>query len=594
MISDLRSFPSARWHLAMIGVLLALAMLPFLHSLGYPFVYDDRALVVENEHLRSLEPHLFLTGPSLSAHRLEWYRPVTLYSLALNYRLFGLEPFGYHLTNLLLHAVNVLLVYQIANRLGGKSAPFMAAGLFAVHAVHVEAVAPVSGRADLLATSFALALWHLSLGWRHLSLARLSLAAPALLAALLAKESALGAWPVASILASMAPGGKKREDSAGEESRRWLFLNAALVAAVAIYFALRWIATGALLAAADVRIRFIENPLSDASAPIRIATAFWVLARYLLLLIAPLQLSADYSYNQIPLVSSPSDPRFAATILVLIAIGISLRFAWRRNASGLLVLALLLLWLPVSNLPVTIGTIMAERLFYLPSVAFCLLAGQAASSLRGRTSSRVMVTAAALLIAAHVGRTVTRSLDWRSQEALFAATVRASSNSAKARFNYGSELYRTGRLAEAQRELDTALAIAPRYPEARSALAAILLQENDLEGAERELRRATEDEPSLASAWANLGMTLFRMGRDQESAAALERALDLQPGIPLAWVLRGAVAERLEGRARAIKYQRACELDPGFDGLAEQLAKLLREEGRGDEAERVVSGGRSR
>jgi superkiller protein 3 len=240
---------------------------------------------------------------------------------------------------------------------------------------------------------------------------------------------------------------------------------------------------------------------------------------------------------------------------------------------------------------VAIGTIMAERLLYLPSVAFCLLAGQAASSLRRRMSPRVMVAALAVLIAAHVGRTITRAFDWRSQEALFAATVSASPRSAKAHFNYGSELYRMGWLPEARRELEAALAIAPRYAEARSGLAAILLHENDLRAAERELRRAIEDEPLLASAWVNLGMALFRMGRHPESAEALERALELDPRLTLAWMVRGAIAESLEDRRRAIEwYRRAFELDPDFEGLADHLARLLREEGRTSEAERVRNG----
>jgi protein O-mannosyl-transferase len=586
VISDLRL---PQW--ATLAGLLFLALIPHLQVLVHPFVYDDLALVVENERLRSLDPLDFVTDRAVSGKRLEWYRPLTLISLAVNYRFSGLAPYGYHLTNLLLHALNVFLVYHLARRLGGKSLPWVAAGVFAVHAVHVEAVAPVSGRADLLATNFALLTWHLSLGFRHVSFARLSLVTPALLAALLAKESALGAWPVALILAGMAPTERRPETG----SKRWYVLHLALAAAAGFYFLLRWLAMGALLVPPDVKIRFIENPLSGASIPVQIATSFWILCRYLFLLIAPARLSADYSYNQIPLLDSVFDPRLAAVLFLVAAIGLSLRFARRGNEEALLALSFLLLWLPVSNLPVTIGTLMAERLLYLPSVPLCLLLGCAAASLRERTSARWATTAAVLLISAHAARTITRARDWSSQEVLFAATARTSPESAKARFNYGSELYRLRRITEARRELEAALAIAPRYPEARSALAAILLGEGKLAEAERELRRAIADEPLLASAWANLGMVLFRTARDEESAKALERAVELQPRLTLAWMVRGAVAERNEGRAQAIDwYRKAYELEPNFEGLAAHLAKLLREEGHEDEAERVMSGRSSR
>jgi Tfp pilus assembly protein PilF len=582
VISDLRLL-----QFATIAILLALALIPHVLTLVHPFVYDDLALVVENDGLRSLEPVDFLKDPSVSGKRLEWYRPLTLISLAVNYRFSGLAPFAYHLTNLLLHALNVFLVYRLARRLGEKSIPWVAAGVFAVHAVHVEAIAPVSGRADLLATNFALVAWYLSMGFRQESLARLSLVTPALLGALLAKESALGAWPVALILAAMAPADMRPEIG----SKRWYALHLALAAAAALYFLLRWLAMGALLVPADVKIRYIENPLSGASILVRMATSFWILCRYLFLLVFPARLSADYSYNQVQLLDSVFDPRLIAVLLLLPVIGLSLRSARRGNQGALLALSFLLLWLPISNLPVTIGTLMAERLLYLPSVPLCLLLGCAAAWLRRQTSARWVTAAAILLIGAHAARSFTRVRDWSSQEVLFATTARTSPESAKARFNYGSELYRHRRITEARRELEAALAIAPGYPEARSALAAILLGENKLGEAEQELRRAIADEPLLASAWANLGMVLFRARRHEESAKALERALELQPRLTLAWMVRGAVAEQIEGRAKAIDwYQKAYELEPDFEGLAEHLAKLLREEGREDEAERVTTG----
>jgi len=541
-------------------LLVALAVFPYLNTLGNALVYDDLALTGENDRVRSLDPRPIFLGRSLERYEVEWYRPLTIYTFALNYAVHGLRPEGYHVVNLALHASTVLLLYRIAlGLLPSGTGALVAAGLFATHPIHVEAVAPASGRADLLATFFALlAGWLWLTARERAGTARLAVIALSTLAAFLSKESAV-AIGVLLVVSSLL--GRARS------------LSVLLLFTMLGYFALRVAATGGWLAVPGTSIRTLENPLVEAEPAVRLATGGWVLVQYLGLLLAPLTLSADYSFDQIPLITSLADGRLWATFFAMVALSLVLFLSWKRNpALGSFLVLFLVSWVPVSNTILPIGTIKAERLMYLPS-AFLALAAGALACHRYRRLTWLVVTP---ILVAYAARTVARNQDWRSQETLFAATVKTAPRSAKARFNYGTELLGQGRLTEAAREFETALRIAPRYPEAANALGSVFLQKQDLARAEAYFRGAIQDQPDLGSAWANLGATLFRAGRHTEAEPALERAAALRPDLAIVWATLGALAENRGERERAIEcYRNAYKLAPSLDGLGAHLKELL-------------------
>ena len=574
-------------------LLIAIATLPYLNALGNDLVYDDLAVTVENTLVRSLDPIPIFLAPSLPEHDIEWYRPLTIYTFALNHAAHGLEPVGYHTLNLLLHLANALLVFALARRLLDNFAGgLITASLFAVHPVHVEAVVPASGRADLLATFFVLSAWLLSIRLvEKLSFDRAMVIGSLFFAALLSKESAIVAWPVILLTDFAQLQNKARAESAFDLVAKRAYLHLALAGVVVAYFGLRYVATGSFLFAGEVAIRPIENPLFGVDLPARLATSIWVLLKYLSLLVVPLRLSADYSYNQIPIVGSAGDPRLLLATGVLLSVGAAAAVLRKRHPPLVYFsLLFLVMWLPISNTIVVIGTIMAERLMYLPSAAFCFIVGALAASFwPSRPRFQVLAAAAiATLLAACVVRTISRNRDWRSQETLFAATVRTAPRSAKAHFNYGTELLELGQPSRAAAEFEAALSITDRYPEAHSALGTVFMDKNDLPRAEAEFRAALRDDPAMASAWANLGMTLFRTDRYEEARHAFRRAVELRPQLDLAWATLGALAER-EGKLReAIDYYwKAYDLNPNFEGLGTHLASLLAESGRDSEAQRL-------
>ena len=508
------------------------------------------------------------------------YRPLTIVSLALDYRLSGLDPRFYHLTNILLHASNVMLIVALGRRLLRDDAVVItAAALFAVHALHTEAVAPVFGRADLLATCFVLLAWYLALARQPATVARSLAIAAAFLAGVLAKESAIAFAPLilcCDVLLRSDPG-RSLKSRIRDTLLGGIRVYGMLALAVLVYSVWRYSVTGGI-AYAENTIRYIENPLIEAGVVTRVATALWVLIEYLALFAWPVALSADYSFDQIPLVDAVSDTRLLGIAVALVAvIAIARRRSSRHVGIWLLLFALLIA--PVSNVFFTVGTIMAERLMYMPSVPLCFLVGavvarwaRAEPAWRARTAVSVF----AAMLVGNVALTVRHNDRWQSEERLFAATVGSAPRSAKAHFNYATTLLEKGDTPRAEEGLRTALAIAPNYPEAHNRLGTILLARGNLADAEREFRAALRGAPEFAPALANLGIVLRRLGRNAESEVLLTQAVDRDSGLATALVDLGLLAENRGDPSAAIAfYRRAYAIDEGLDFVrarAEALA----------------------
>ena len=143
-------------------LLILVSIIIFSNTFQNPFMWDDNELIVENRYIKHLKfiPFLFSFTYWKYHHPLTkgFYRPITTTSFALDYSLWGTNPFGYHLTNLLLHILNVILIYFLINRLGGRGLAFLAALFFAAHPIHTESVSWI--RIALISWSCYSSLYH--------------------------------------------------------------------------------------------------------------------------------------------------------------------------------------------------------------------------------------------------------------------------------------------------------------------------------------------------------------------------------------------------------------------------------------------------
>jgi hypothetical protein len=353
------------------------------------------------------------------------YRPLVTLSWMLNYVGFGNgdRALGYHVLNLVLHMINVVLAWLVILAITGDALPaFWAAAIFAVHPVNSEAVTNIAGRADLMAATGVLAglLLHVNFhrwtGWRRYAALAGLVAVSAF--GFLSKENAI-VLPLAMLLYDILPFGK---------GRRSIFPYIAVVTPIVAIVAWRhWMLPGLVDS-----VVVVDNPLAATSFWRARLTAVEVLWRYLGLLAWPQKLSWDYSYNQIPLAAAGGG---ILALTGLVALLIALGSLYRRATSvcyfGLFFFVALA---PTSNVLVLIGATMAERFLYLSSIGFAVCAVAAVVAICRRASSRSAVLAACVLIPAVVAlsaRTWNRNEEWTDGAKLWESGVIVSPNSFK-------------------------------------------------------------------------------------------------------------------------------------------------------------------
>ncbi|MHB1194030.1 MAG: tetratricopeptide repeat protein [Longimicrobiales bacterium] len=441
---------------AALAALTAVAL--YLRTVGFGWVYDDQMEVVLNTFVRSLAnlPAIF-TSTVWAGSGMETflYRPLAVVTYALNWQLSGAEPWSYHLVNVLLHAGAAVLVVRLGTlwRLSPAAAG-LAGILFAVHPIHVEAVAAVFGRKDLLATLLVLAfaLAHRGAlergGWRRA-------AAPLLLlCAMLSKEVGV----VGLALVAVQDLWLERDRRAFLARREVPLLYASHLVAVTLFLLARTSVTGGM---GIPDTSFWDNPLASAPLAQRVATALVVAGKGAGLLLLPLGQSPDYSFDAIPVVTSPFDLRLLATLLGGLAlVGAAVHPRLRSTVLPLALAWYALSLLPTANVLVVSGTIFAERLLYLPSVGFSLVAGAALAWAVQRRRAGGTALAVAAVVALAFG-TVAYSRFWSDDVTLFRRAAAAVPGSTKAHHKLGEELLRRGELGDALRSLGRALEIAP-------------------------------------------------------------------------------------------------------------------------------------
>jgi len=349
---------------------LAATFLIYARGLAGPFLYDDNAYLVHNPTITSLKQALLTFGrPEAltdgSFNHLA-YRPLMPVVYAALYAVFGQWSVGYHLVNLLVHALNGLLVFLLLRRLSIAPRPaLLAAGLWLVHPVHVENVQAVTGLDDLLSAGLALGTILLTLAARR-RLALLSFAA-----SLLCKEGALIAPGLLFPILVWQREGSPREKLASSLAR---------------------VAPLVLLGAVFLLVRRHFLPFHDTKAPVQdLATALFVLPKvlltYLRLLVFPVHLQINYFFE----LDKSLSLAFVAGYLAL-GLLIATALICRRRAPSVAIgiFWFLLAFLPVSNLT-PLRALAGERFMYLPYFGFAVIAGVAATNLKKRRRPLVVL-----------------------------------------------------------------------------------------------------------------------------------------------------------------------------------------------------------
>ena len=574
--------------LAIWGLVLA----AYSNSFQGALVFDNASVIAQDPRIRRATPEnieSILTGRYAYVNATTGlYRPFTTFSYLLNYAVLdsGPRPVGYHWVNLVLHEVNVALVYALGVLIFGETAPALAlAAIWGLHPLLTEAVTNIVGRADLLAALGVLAglLCYVrgasASGWR--GVAWLAGLAAAQTVGLFSKESG-----------AVLPGLMLLYDLTWWERSRWR-RRARAYAAVAIPFVVYFALRSAI--GMQMLIDHAENPL--------VSTGFWtarltsvkVVGNFLWLFLWPARLSADYSYNAVPLfgwrLSNWEDAKVLIALAVLLGatlLALLLAVRWRHTGKPLLffLVFFFVALSPTSNLIVLIGSIMAERFLYLPSVglAGCTVAAIYAlgrrHSLQQRVAAPVAWAALGLVCLVFTARTYARNFDWQDSIRLWTSAVDVCPGSARPHYNLGKELeHIPGRLPEAVAEYREAVRIEPDRADAHDNLGNALSSiPGRLPEAVAEFREAVRFQPDRAEAHNDLANALAREpGSLREAIDEYQAALRLEPrNAEVHYNLANGLVRIPDRLQEAIaEYQAALRIQPDHADAHNNLGEAL-------------------
>lgn len=578
------------------GLLLLACLAVYANTLANQLVWDDTILISKNPHITTVHNIPLFFSPDYwnrmhPAAGQKQYRPIRTVTLAVDYFFWKGNPLGYHLTNLILHMINVLLVFSLVTVMNSRLSvpslsrdvaaglppadtfrhlPLMTALLFAVHPAHTESINFIKNRSELLATLFCLAALlffirycSLSTGRRRLPLTVGCLGCFA--AALLSKETAL-VLPGLMLLYVICS-----VPAVNRRSAFTVILVCGSLIPVWMWFRDSWLIR--TTAAADV----VDLPPWP-----HMLVVVKTFGTYLSLLAFPVHLNAE-RLLRIPYSLFAPDVFFSLVALT----GTGCLLIRARRFSGWLFFAggwIFLTLIPASNIIFLKTRPLAEQRLYLPSLGFCLalawlftILSVTASGRSGKKGAAAVCLTAVLLVTAYGVGTIRRNRDWRDPITLFTKTVTASPESSRIQYNLGVALVEKGRLAAAIPYFEKAVALQPGHGQAHFNLGVALVKTNRKDEATRHFELAAAINPDDVVARVELSVALADVGRKADADREFAAAGRLEPDNARLFYLSGIAWMNRQNYERALDcFSRSLEIDPPRPEVYSYLLKTLK------------------
>ena len=495
---------------------LVLSFLVFGNGISGEFVFDDVTVIQNRPDVKDARNffNLFVSPYHQNMPKTGLYRPFTMTSYAINHYIND-SPAGFHIVNIIIHALNSFLVFCLVNYLfKNKFLSYAVFLLFLTHPIHTEAVTSIVGRAELWAFFWSLITIHFYIKKKTV------LSLTSFLLALLSKEIAITILPVIFYIDWVLVKNK-------------LFLSVRRMSFFAlplgVYMVLRYIVLGRYFVE-DAVTTLITNPLKFAPLGERLITAINVLYLYVEKLIWPVRLSADYSYNSIPGISNPLNPYFLFGI-VFLSLLLFLLFYKKTNKTelGLGSVFFLFPYLMISNLIKPVGTIMGERLMYLPSLGFILIISYFLSKSVHTIGKKFAYAVLILIVIFYSARTIIRNKDWHNARTLFTATVNTVPDSLVARAALAAVHIKADEWKEAKEQLDIARNIHENNSRIQNLLGIVADHDGNYRLAEERYKKSLELNPDSINTHINLAELYIKEGRFEEASRSLKKVIEFYP-----------------------------------------------------------------
>ena len=569
------------WRFASFYVCLALVAITwfvFGQTLRHDFVnFDDHVYVYENPLVvRGLSTEGII-GAFTHTHALNWH-PLTTLSHMLDCQLYGLKAGGHHLTNVILHTISVLLLFLVLKQITGAlwQSAFVAA-LFAIHPLHVESVAWIAERKDVLsAVFFVLTLAAYARYARAPSTPRYLLVALLFACGLMSKPM-LVTLPFVLLLLDYWPLGRleAQKSEAGSRLRRLITEKIPLFA-LSICSCIVTLFTQ----------RQGPNAIDQLPFLWRLNNTFVSYVTYIWQMLWPVRLAVFYPH--------PNDrlPLLEVTVAIAFLVGVSLLVIYLRRTKPYLVTGwfwYLGMLVPVIGLVQVGEQAHADRYTYLPQIGLYIMIAWSVGDLLLESTSRarraLVGVAAAIIIVSLSARARGQTSYWKNSETLWNHTLAVTSDNDVAHNNLGFVFLRRGELDKAILEFQAALDIRSRSTQTHYNLGAALIQNNMgnafarkqlLDEAIDHLQEAARLRPDYADAYFNLGTVLFQQGRIDQAIAQWQKALAIRPNDAEAHRNVASALRRQGNVQEAIaEYEQALNITPEDSVSLNNLAWIL-------------------
>lgn len=485
------------------------------NTIGGKFVFDDQMFNSRPE-LRhpSYVKNIFLDPYLPSQPEAGIYRPLIFSSFALNYYFFGDSPVSFRIVNIFLNGGVMFLVFLLAFELTkSRKFSYLSFLIFSFLPIHTEVVSFIKSRDEIFSLFFIL----LTLLFFYKN--KQVLSSFFLLLALFSKEFAI-IVPLVILYILVT----KNWPDLGKIARKFSFY----IPSFAVYLFFRYLALGRQFAFGGNETDFIYNPLKFSGAGERIFTSLKVAFLYLQKIVVPYNLSADYFYNYIKIISNPFQSYQSVLGALIIAGLIYLAVRFRRNIVGISAVICLFPYLMVSNLFFSIGGMMGERWAYFPSIGFSFLAAHLVTKVSKPASQKLVYGLIGLVLVIYGAVILNRNKVWLSNSALYQNMLKVSPDSVLTRNNMAYLYFENGYIDEAKKEADIAIGIHPFAP-TFDLLGEIYLKEKIYAEAEEFFKRSIELNPKTVTSYHNLAQMYYDLKRYRDAVEILKYPLDFMP-----------------------------------------------------------------
>jgi len=562
-------------------IIIFISALLYLNTLSNTFVYDDAYVISENYFIKSWGnlPKLFTRDYLPFSGELS-YRPVVTLTYFIDYAIWGLNPLGYHLTNIILHTINVFLFYVFTkNIFRNQSLAASSTLLFLSHPILTETVNAVCYREDILASIFFLLAFiyfaKIVVSSRKEEIFTQTnmrfvlfyiISCGSYLLALFSKEMAI-TLPILLIIFDLlfSSWNKLQPPSTLLRIKRWFVFYSGYIAIAIFYFFIRFVILKNTFKIIDVY-------------PTNIFTMTKVVASYGKLLFIPINLNADY---YIPDIRGMSISFVLSSLFIISALVIIARL-YKANR----LLFFFCLWFFIALLPVLgivpIGNIMAERYLYLPIVGFCGIVGCIVSNATFRKTGIIVI--GIIILSMQIG-VLWRNDVWQNDTTLWSSTYQREPNSARACSNLGNTYFKNKQYEAAIRMYKRSLSLPFSYPFIHFNLGATYEKLGLVDKAVEEYKASISRNSDNTLAFNNLGTVYDKQGLYDLAIEAYNNALASNPYFPLTHNNLGNTYEHMGNPEKAMaEYTEALKIDNNYADAHNNLGAMYLKKGVLDNA----------